>query len=195
MLPKVSQQDIGTRALDWGRLPKRFMNPGELDVLVALCRTVDRPSVIVEFGVNIGRTACALLETLGGIEHYVGIDVPPGYVTEKAVQRNEVPDAPGHMAAHFPAFQLLLRANGSHDLVEQDLPAFDIAFIDGDHSRRGVEQDTALAEARVRPGGLIIWHDYHDLGTVDVREVLNERRAAGRKVLHVQGTWIAFERF
>jgi hypothetical protein len=32
-------------------------------------------------------------------------------------------------------------------------------FIDGDHSREGVRQDTDLARRILAPGGAIAWHD------------------------------------
>ena len=35
----------------------------------------------------------------------------------------------------------------------------DFVFIDGDHSREGVRQDTELARAILAPGGAIAWHD------------------------------------
>lgn len=35
----------------------------------------------------------------------------------------------------------------------------DLVFIDGDHSREGVRQDTELARAILAPGGAIAWHD------------------------------------
>lgn len=45
--------------------------------------------------------------------------------------------------------EAFVRDNGRMDLV----------FIDGDHSREGVRQDTALARAILAPGGAIAWHD------------------------------------
>jgi hypothetical protein len=33
-------------------------------------------------------------------------------------------------------------------------------FIDGAHSAEYLENDTALALRMVRPGGIIVWHDY-----------------------------------
>jgi hypothetical protein len=67
-------------------------------------------------------------------------------------------------------------------------------FIDGDHGYRGVMHDTMLAKAVVRPGGLILWHDYHDLGTVDVREALHDLAGSGQTIWNVKGTWIALQR-
>jgi predicted O-methyltransferase YrrM len=87
--------------------------------------------------------------------------------------------------------ELIVTEKGSYGI--DALPPCDAVFIDGDHGRKGVENDSKLAYAAVRPGGVIIWHDYHDLGTVDVREVLHELRAEGHDIQHAEGTWIAFE--
>ena len=67
-------------------------------------------------------------------------------------------------------------------------------FIDGDHSEEGVWHDAGLARGLVNPGGIVIYHDYHNLGTVGVRDVLNQLTADGHKLFHVEGTWLAFER-
>jgi predicted O-methyltransferase YrrM len=166
------------------------MNPKELETLCYLVGSV-KPKTVVEFGINTGRTAKALLREVKGIEKYIGIDVLQGYVTEKEVQRKEVPDIAGKEVLGDPRVELLVTKNGSYDIKE--LPPCDAVFIDGDHSRRGVENDTALARAAVRGGGIIIWHDYHDLGTVDVRDVLHDYMAQGHDITYVEGTWLAFE--
>ncbi len=41
----------------------------------------------------------------------------------------------------------------------RDHGRMDLVFIDGDHSRDGVRQDTDLARAILAPGGAIAWHD------------------------------------
>lgn len=178
---------------DLSGLPTRFMPPGDLEALIEMVRSV-APRTMIEFGVNEGRTAKAILRNVRGIESYVGIDVMRSYVPRLAVQRGEVPGNPGHLAADDPRFKLLLRARGSFDLTDADLPACDAVFIDGDHSRAGVEQDYALARAVLRPGGIIIFHDDHDQGTVDVRDVLDDMHANGETAVHVEGTWLAFQR-
>jgi predicted O-methyltransferase YrrM len=192
-LPNIPQALLSVRPIDWSGLPRRFMNPGELEVLVALFRPI-RPRHVIEFGVNVGRTAKALIANVPGIETYTGIDVPVGYVPAKAVQRGEVPARPGELVNGDPRFRLVIRPRGSLDLTADDLAPCDAVFIDGDHSRDGVAHDTALAFALTRPGGMIVWHDYHDRGTVDVKPFLDERRARGRTIARVQGTWLAFER-
>jgi predicted O-methyltransferase YrrM len=41
----------------------------------------------------------------------------------------------------------------------RDHGKMDLVFIDGDHSREGVRQDTDLARRILAPGGAIAWHD------------------------------------
>lgn len=191
-IPRLPQSELRILPIDWTNRPQRFMNPGELEVLIALI-AMTRPKIVVEFGVNVGRTAQAILEYVPGIEEYVGVDVPFGYVTPKVVQREEVPEQPGHMVKDDPRFVLLLPPGGSKQLTPVLLPQqSDAVFIDGDHSREGVLNDTMLALQTVRPGGLIIWHDYHTLGTVDVKAVLDEKYAQGWPLQHVENTWLVF---
>lgn len=187
-LPKVQ---IKPKEINWDGLERRYMNPIELEVLCALIESV-HPKSVVEFGINTGRTAKAILREVPGIETYLGVDVLPGYVTEKSVQRKEVPPIAGKEVLGDKRVKLVVTRDGSHGM--KSIPECDAVFIDGDHSRKGVENDTALACAAIRPGGIIIWHDYHDLGTVDVRDVLHDFKASGRDIRYVEGTWIAFER-
>ena len=192
-LPICLQSSLDVRPIDWAGLPRRFLNSGELEILIALVRSVGARHVI-EFGVNVGRTAKAILANVVTVEDYTGIDVTPDYVPSKPVQRHEVPDRPGELVTADPRFRLIVTPRGSLDLSPDDLQPCDAAFIDGDHGRKAVMHDTALAGAVVRPGGIIIWHDYHDQGTVDVKPVLDSYYRAGHKIAHVAGTWLAFER-
>ncbi|HVT36306.1 MAG TPA: class I SAM-dependent methyltransferase [Nevskiaceae bacterium] len=190
-LPTVDPATLNVQPIDWTGLDQRYMNPGELEILIALIRSVN-PRGVLEIGVNSGRTAKAILDNVPGIEHYQGVDVLPGYKTERRVQRREVPETPGALAARDGRFELVLRSRGSLDLCAADLRPCDAVFIDGDHGRKAVTHDTKLARQLVRPGGIIIWHDYHDLDVVDVRAVLDELYDQGWPLNHLTNTWIAF---
>lgn len=89
-LPLVPQSQLEIKPIDWGNLPKRFLNPGELEVLVALINGV-KAARVVEFGTNEGRTAAAILRNVPTVRRYIGVDVLPGYVPKCAVQKNEIP--------------------------------------------------------------------------------------------------------
>lgn len=188
-LPK---EVIRPKMYNTGGLPTRFFNKGELDALLQLYGNAES---ILEFGVHRGRNAKAAFMNLP-VKRYVGIDVLPGYVPSKQAQATEVPEQAGDLAAGTEGFELHVTEKGSLDLNPASFGReFDAIFIDGDHSRAVVEYDTTLAEHWVRQNGIIIWHDYHDLGTVDVREVLHERFARGHNLTHVEGTWLVYERF
>lgn len=189
--------EVKAPSINWDGLPKRFFNPGELEALCELLRRA-KAKTIIEFGINTGRTAKAILREVPDVKEYIGIDVLEGYVTEKMVQRKEIPSIPGEFVIGDHRVQLIVKKNGSHDLTSDDLPECDAVFIDGDHSRRGVENDTKLARAKVRKGGIIIWHDYNfveknGVRVVDVADVLHEYEAAGHEIQHVEGTWLAYE--
>ncbi len=169
------------------------MNPGELEVLITLIGSVS-PRTVIEIGANSGRTAKAILRNVKSIERYIGIDVPPTYVTPKLVQRREVLPNPGHLALDHPKFRLLLARKGTFDLTVEDLPRCDAVFIDGDHSAAAVRHDYALAKKLIRKGGIVVFHDDHGRSDVDVSAVLDELADAGEETVHVRNTWLAFRR-
>lgn len=195
----LPQQVINAKPIDWTGLPQRFMNPGELETLCALIASVT-PKCVIEFGINTGRTAKALLREVPSIEKYVGVDVLPGYTTAMQVQHKEVPSIAGELVKGDKRVTLIVTPRGSHDLEPEQLPMCDAVFIDGDHSRSGVEKDTHLARSRLRRGGILVWHDYHNVmdkrgnPVVHVAQVLHEYQSAGCKIIHAAGTWLAFER-
>jgi predicted O-methyltransferase YrrM len=50
-------------------------------------------------------------------------------------------------------------------LPEDWYGATDLVFVDGDHRRNGIVNDTRLAMSLVAPGGLIVWHDLIEPGS------------------------------
>jgi predicted O-methyltransferase YrrM len=172
----------------WDTFTSRmYMQPGEIEVLLTLVNSV-KPTLMLEIGVNEGRTALAVLKTIPTIERYIGLDAPVGYQFGIAAQQVEQPTAPAHMVMHDPRFKLILRGDDT-----AITGPFDVAFIDGDHSYKWVKRDYRLARRTVRSGGIIIFHDYGN-GAVQVAEALHEIHAYGNKLYHVNGTWLAYER-
>ncbi len=64
--------------------------------------------------------------------------------------------------------------------------ACDVVFVDGSHAHSYVVSDTAKALSMVRPGGLVLWHDYSP-ECPGVFRALN-RLAARLPLVHIQGT-------
>lgn len=172
---------------------KRFMLTVDRQAVIALLRSVN-VKTFVEIGVNYGFTASVILDNIPEIERYIGIDVHADYVPAMKQQADQVPNEPGKLVLSNRRFELILQPRGSFDVKPEDIGQCDAMLIDGDHGRAGVVNDTALARACVRSGGVIIWHDYHKGATEDVRDVLDEFAVSGAPIKHVEGTWVAFER-
>jgi predicted O-methyltransferase YrrM len=188
-LPMISKSVLGIDGAR-GSTTREYMNPGEQEVLLALLDGV-QPRFMVEIGVQKGLTARAVLQNVPTIQRYVGVDVYPDYQFELPLQRTERPIDPGCWVRNDPRFELMLRGNGESQLFFDE--PVDVVFIDGDHGYNSVWRDTRAATVLVERGSMIIWHDYGN-ATVQVTEVLDELHASGRNILHVEGTWLAFER-
>jgi predicted O-methyltransferase YrrM len=194
LLPVISQTDLPVRPVDWSGLPQTYLNRGELEIIVALIRGAESRDVVVEIGLAEGRTAKAILRELPDVRRYIGVDTDPGYRTKLSGQWSERSPSPGYLALDDPRFDRWLLPRGSLDLTIDDFPPVDAVFIDGDHSSEVVRHDSDLARAIVRPGGVIIWHDYQN-GGVEVAPVLDfDRHNLGHDICQIEGTWLAFER-
>ena len=67
----------------------------------------------------------------------------------------------------------------------------DVVFVDGAHSYDYVKTDTATALRLIKPGGLILWHDYGSKWWKDLTRAMNELYAGDPRLIrmqHVRGT-------
>ena len=166
-----SLRDLGVRPV-FGVFSK-YLNAQETAILVSLVRSV-RPVTMIEFGCHAGRTAKVVLDN----------------VPTLACQMSEVSHTPGY-DVEDDRFRLLLAP--SRSLVSENLEPCDACFIDGDHSIAAVLHDSHLAKALVRPGGIIVWHDFLN-PAVEVTWALNCLRDQGWSIDDVDNSWIAFTR-
>jgi predicted O-methyltransferase YrrM len=189
VIPTISKYEFARPALrDYFANP--YLNREETGLVVALMHEVE-PKVVIEFGVQLGRTAKMLLANVPSIERYVGIDVPHHFEPTLQNQQSEVPETAGLYARSDPRFDLMLCADGSAGLRVADLPRCQAVFIDGDHSEGGVSHDSDLARAVVQPGGIIIYHDYGN-PAAEVTAALNGFVRNGWPIRRIEGTWLAY---
>jgi hypothetical protein len=83
----------------------------------------------------------------------------------------------------------------SKELDDQPLAQkFDLVFVDGSHTRSYVESDSKKALAMVKPGGLVLWHDYRGpRRDKDVFHILN-CLAKQIALVHIEGTCLVAHR-
>lgn len=163
----------------------------DLEVLLTLWRLI-QPRTAIEFGINSGNTAKALLKESLRLERYIGIDVPPDFITTLPQQQGEVIKDVGTAVKGDNRVDIRILSNGSRSLRKEDLPLADFIFIDGDHSLEGVLYDSLLAKQIIRPGGVICWHDFKSVH--DVSKVLTFLSyKQGWNIKHVEGSILCYE--
>jgi predicted O-methyltransferase YrrM len=151
---------------------------------------------IFEIGTFDGGTALNLAANTPEDAQIVTLDLPPDWNgefaegTPKALQNMTSRVTVGRRFLATPYEKKITQVFGdSSNLDWSKLHGpFDIVFIDGCHYYDYVARDTQNALKHLRPGGLVIWHDY---GYVkDVSDVVD--RTAGKiKVCAIAGTRLA----
>jgi predicted O-methyltransferase YrrM len=170
------------------RMYSVYLGPYETSLLVHLVKEV-KPKVMIEFGCNLGITAKRVLENVPTLERYIGIDVPSDHIPTLSCQFSEIPANAGVCAAEDHRFMILLRSSAM--LKASNLEHCDAVFIDGDHSREAVLYETLMAREIVRPGGIVVWHDYGN-DAVEVTDVLDKLYESGWPIRSIDGSWLAF---
>lgn len=148
---------------------------------------------VLEFGVNDGNTAVAVLRLMPEVVSYVGVDLVKALFPERGI----VPPTPGFRASGDRRFVPVavdgtpecFRAAMSGTLSSLGLEAFDAVIMDADHEEKPTQRDTELCWPFLRPGGLVLWHDYgvhsrqHDNGRdFPLKHYLDRLIVSGRQI-------------
>jgi hypothetical protein len=161
--------------------------------------------VVFEIGTLDGCTASLFaLNTPVGATVFT-LDLPRDTVPAPTLRTTIVDDA--HILKHQrqPDYLYQTHAEGEKKVKQLygDSAAFDFSpyrqrvdlfFIDGAHSYEYVRSDTEKALACVRPGGLILWHDYGRWRVNGVSKWLHELARTGRDVCRLPGSSLALLR-
>jgi predicted O-methyltransferase YrrM len=146
----------------------RFGNvkPHELTLLCALARLL-RPRAIFEFGTFDGLTAWHLAANAGLRARVWTLDLPPDHPARFAQQHDRSVGAIQGVAVGSKFIDTPQAARISQlfgDSLQFDPTPFrnsiDLCFIDAGHFYEHVRCDTENALQMMRPGGVIVWHDY-----------------------------------
>jgi len=171
-----------------------FMSKLEKETLVRMGVAANAKKVF-EFGTNTGQTTEILakyFEQVYTIDFYkeMGQFISP-------VQINEVPSLidVGKFCKLSNVHQLYgdtLSKNTRLELMTLN-HTFDIVIVDGGHDYLTCLNDTLLALVIVKPGGLIVWHDYKDenIGK-DVMKAVNLVSGIIGNIYHIAKTWLTF---
>jgi predicted O-methyltransferase YrrM len=171
------------------------IDAGEIMVLCAIEKFIGARNV-VEIGTSDGNTALNLAANLPSEGRVTTIDLPPNwdrkFLYDVPVQHRNVTDRNqiGIQYQGTPYEGRIRQVLGDSAGLDWKAlqPPFDMIFIDGCHFRDYVKTDTENAIRNIRPGGVIVWHDYGDIK--DVSTVVDEF-ARSMTVRVVRGTRLA----
>jgi len=157
----------------------------------------DAPQMF-EFGTCTGKTAYlwALNQPPGG--RVTTLTLAPDQIDRYQSEPGDEPRATAFAKSESVGSRFLYSGTEAASRIEQlfgdsktfdDAPyraACDVVFVDGSHARSYVVSDTEKALRMVKPGGLVLWHDYSP-DCSGVFEELN-RLVAKLPMMHVAGT-------
>jgi predicted O-methyltransferase YrrM len=173
----------------------RFIGAGNLPVtggtsdfeawiLAVLAR---RAHVMFEFGTGTGRTAylCARNMPVDGIVYTISLAPEQHHRYDHAEGDNDLAARRAREESAFTRFRYsgtdverrVVQLFGDSKALD-DTPyrgRCDLVFVDGSHAYSYVKSDTERALRMVKPGGIVLWHDYRGPRLVpDVHRALNE---------------------
>jgi predicted O-methyltransferase YrrM len=166
----------------------------ELIILACLVRHL-KPKRLVEIGTAEGRTTLNLALHSPPDAEVITFDLPPTHlgatVTESGLNYRQMGiSEPGCLFREHPLsakIRLILADSTQFDWSPFER-SVDFVFIDGAHDYESVRKDSQNALRIVRPGGVILWHDY---GVMDgVTLCLNEQ-AEQLPIVWLKGTTLA----
>jgi len=172
----------------------------ELLALVGLVKAT-RPMNLLEIGTYDGNTTLNLAANAAAGAIVTTVDLPiewPGRLVLNVPQAmiNVATKRPPvgwqyHGSQHAGSIRQILCDSAELDWKRLPVP-FDFIFIDGCHHYVYVKHDTEHAVQYVKPGGLIVWHDYGYIA--DVSRVVDQL-ALQIPIKVIQGTRLAVARF
>jgi predicted O-methyltransferase YrrM len=165
---------IGTTHIEEMRPSIRFVN-----------KTLGRPLVGVEIGVNEGTHAFAMLKTLPIkklylIDPYMPYLEDGNYITSDGVAKKAIEKLKEFGDKACFIFKT------SEDAVAEIPDVVDFVYVDGNHDYSCVKKDIELYFRKLRAGGIICGHDYSS-NWDGVIKAVNEFTESNSLALHTEG--------
>jgi len=196
-LPEISWKNLpcmGTPRLWERRKMDGNMRISEVAILCALAAGCEDGTIIFEIGTFDGRTTLNLALNSPARCHVHTLDLPPEHDTAFAIEEAErrlVEKAQsGACYRRHPAAAARIHQHFGDSATYDFTPylgSCSLVFVDGSHAYEYVIADTRTAMKLLKPGGVIVWHDYGVWpGVTKALEELERDERHGFQ--HVRGT-------
>lgn len=174
------------------------IDPFELLALCAIERHI-KAAQVLEIGTFDGGTTLNLAANLADGGRVTTVDLPPDW--DGTFQYDVPPELRNptderrvgeqfHGSEHESSIRQVFGDSATLDWDRLEGP-FELVFIDGNHFYDYVKADSAHALAHLKPGGVVVWHDYGMFR--DVSRAVDEL-AGSLDVKVLQGTRLAVAR-
>ncbi len=172
-----------------GITPEAGMNPGDRRALYHLVRHL-RPERVLEIGTQAGASTVHLAAGLAAVHgagerRLVTVDINDVNGAENAAWRAfGLPQSPADAMRRLGYDRLVqFRVGRSLEILRERGEAYDLVFLDGDHRLPTVAAEIPLALGRLRPGGLVLLHDFFP----ELRPLWPDGKV-------IEGPWLAVRR-
>lgn len=136
---------------DWKETTPGWLLLYEESFLHSLALTLPANANCINIGAGAGTSSCALVRA-GAAVASIDIDAKMFYAERDSMERQ-----------HLPLPKLFQILKPSHDVAKDFVgESADLVFVDGLHSFDGVAKDLELYTPKIKPGGILVCHDYGD---------------------------------
>jgi predicted O-methyltransferase YrrM len=167
-------------ARSWG-----YLYDGELFAMLAMARSLPEGSRIINIGAGSGTSSLAITEGIRGKKSIlITIDISEGGPFGGLENERNVYDS----ANYHPYPRQILGDSKEIGRSWSEEP-LDMIFVDGDHTKPGIDGDIEAWWPNLKPGGLMIFHDYgRDFWPQVVLSVDTHVKEYGAQILFVVDT-------
>lgn len=162
-----------------------YMTHAEVDFLMELAKSLPPNPVVVNIGAGVGTSGLAFLESRDDLVYFsvdIRADENPigGLVNEKNA----------FMGAGYWDTRDITQVHGDSKEVglEWEYGKADLVFIDGDHTHEGAMGDWLNWKGRIKPGGVVVFHDYKGLYGPGVETAVIEAEKTAKRIKVVDVT-------
>ncbi len=178
------------------------ITPAELMIISAFVKQ-RQPAVCFEIGTFDGRTTENMAANQPDGGKCYTLDLPPGDADKAALPLAsgdktyiDKPASGARISAQAKSGKItqLYGDSGTYDFSPYH-GQVDLMFVDGSHSYEYVLSDTEAAWKLVKPGGLILWHDYDSRWWPGVTRALNQLQSQDARfasVRNIENTALCF---
>lgn len=188
MITGVDESKIGKRTAKEVAAWIGYLSVAELETLQNLAAEIPPDGVVVQIGAGAGTGSLGILEVTNDCVIF-SIDIACG---ENPIDTSE------HLRlieAGYADTGHVIRVWGDSKIVGKRWPFLvDFLIVDGDHTAPGVRGDIEAWCHHVRPGGIMVFHDYGKNVWPDVKPAVDELVAGENTCLAHTKTLIAFRK-